>query len=132
VLAGLLYGAVVLGHPYAWIYALTAVLGASFVGARYGSRRVGHPLKTDQRVRLAMWFTSALASLMGVVLLARPSVLSGPLRERFDGLSSAGVAGGLVVALLGVGAVALLHYLLLSLFTPANGRASNGAVKSHA
>jgi hypothetical protein len=131
-LVGALYGAQVLGHTSAWLVACAAVLGGSFAGARYGTRLVGHPLKTDQRARLAIHFTAAVALLEGLIALAFPRSLPGPLRERFEGLSSAGIAASLVVALLGVGAVALLHYLLLSLFTPANGRSGPGAMKSHA
>jgi hypothetical protein len=52
--------------------------------------------------------------------------------DRFEGLSSAAVAGALGLIVLSFGAVALLHYLLLSLFTPAAPAAGARNVKSHA
>jgi hypothetical protein len=93
---------------------------------------VGHPLKTDQRVRLALWYTSTLAAVAAPIVIAWPSVLPARLLERFEGMSSAGGAGALVIALLGFGAVALLHYLLLSLFTPGTGRGGARPLKSPA
>jgi hypothetical protein len=130
-LLGMLYCAVVLQHMYAWILLLMGVVGASFVGARYGKRRLGQPLTTDQKIRLALKFTSTLACLVGPIAIGFPRLLGAGMRERLDTLNSAGVGGALAVAVLGVGAVALLHYLLLSLFTPANGR-NGSTVKSHA
>ena len=132
-LLGALVGAgydLVLGHPYLPVVLAFAALGATFTGARYGRRRVGHALKPDQRVRVALWFTSGVAGMAGVVLAAWPQLLPKWALERLEGLSSVGQAGALVLAVLIFAAVTLLHYLLLSLSTPSNGR--SGAVKSPA
>jgi putative ABC transport system ATP-binding protein len=128
-LTGALYGAVVLGHVYAWIVLAFAALGSTFFGARYAKRRLGHPLKADQRVRAALWYTSGLAVVLGPAAMAWPRILPKWVLERLEGLSSAGQVGAILLAAVSVGAVALLHYLLLSLFAPANGRTP---VKSHA
>ncbi len=132
-LAGLLAGTVydaILGGMYAWVLFTFAALGATFVGARYGKRRVGHPLKVDQRVRVALGYTLALALVAGPIAMAWPRVLPKWVLERIEGLSSSAQVGALVLAVLSFGAVTLLHYLLLSLFTPGNGRAAS--LKSHA
>jgi putative ABC transport system ATP-binding protein len=133
VLLGLLAGAVydaILGQMYPWVLLTFAALGATFIGARYGQRRVGHPLKVDQRVRVALWHTVALSLLAGGIAIAWPKVLPKWALARLEGLSAMGQVGALVLAAASFGAVALLHYLLLSLFTRSNGRAA--AMKSHA
>ena len=128
-LVGGIYDAV-LGHFFGWVLFLGAALGATFIGARYGKRRVGHPLKPDQRVRIALWYTSGLVVAVVPLLIAMPKLLPKPAIERLAGLSSAGQVGAVALGGLTFGAVALLHYLLLSLFTPSNSR--SGALKSPA
>jgi putative ABC transport system ATP-binding protein len=130
-LAGGLYG-VVLGHAYLWITLLFAALGATFLGARSGKRRVGHPLKPDQRVRLALWYTAGVAVLAAPVVVLWPDVLPKAALDRFEGLSSAALAGTFALLVLSFGAIALFHYLLLSLFTPSAGGSSARGVKSTA
>ncbi|MGO8993163.1 MAG: hypothetical protein ACLQVI_07530, partial [Polyangiaceae bacterium] len=66
----------------------------------------------------------------GPIAMAWPRVLPKWVLERIEGLSSSAQVGALVLAVLSFGAVTLLHYLLLSLFTPGNGRAAS--LKSHA
>ena len=129
-IAGGLYG-LVLGHFYLWVLLLSVTLGSTFFGARSGKRRVGHPLKPDQRVRIALWYTSALAVVTVPLAIAWPSLLPKEVFDRFVG-SSAAVASGLALVVLSFGAVALLHYLLLSLFTPSAPPAGPRDVKSHA
>jgi putative ABC transport system ATP-binding protein len=131
-ITGSLYG-LLLGQTYAWITLGCAALGATYFGARSGKRRVGHPLKPDQRVRVALWYTSGLALLFGPIVLVWPSILPKAVLDRFEGLSSAALAGTLAIIVLSFGAVALLHYLLLSLFTPSpTARNGGGTVKSPA
>jgi putative ABC transport system ATP-binding protein len=121
-LVGALYAGIILGKMYGLVVLAFAVLGATYVGARYGKRRVGHPLKPDQRVRIALWFTSGLAGSVGSVVAVWPQLLPKWMLERLEGLSSVGQVGALVVAVLTFASVTLLHYLLLSLFTPSNAR----------
>jgi putative ABC transport system ATP-binding protein len=128
-LGGTIYDAI-LGQMYSWVLFTFTVLSATYIGAKYGKRRLGHPLKPDQRVRIALWYTATVVGVVGLVLAGWPRLLPKWILERLDGLSSAGQAGGLVVALLSFAAIALLHYLLLSLFTPSSGR--SGALKSAA
>jgi putative ABC transport system ATP-binding protein len=128
-LGGALYDGI-LGATYLWVILAFMALGATYFGARYGKRRVGHPLKSDQRVRIALSYTAGLASITGLSVAAWPGLLPRWILDRLEGLSSAGQIGALVVAFLTFAAVALLHYLLLSLFSPTNGR--SGALKSHA
>jgi putative ABC transport system ATP-binding protein len=130
-LGGSLYG-VVLGQVYPWITLTCAALGSTYLGARSGKRRVGHPLKADQRVRLALWYTSGLALVTGPLVMAWPQLLPKSVLDRFEGLSPAAMAGALALIVLSFGAVALLHYLLLSLFTSSSGRPGARAVKSPA
>jgi putative ABC transport system ATP-binding protein len=126
---GVIYD-VVLGKMYVPVILTFAIVAGAYVGARYGKRRVGHPLKPDQRVRIALGYTSAIAIVVGVTLAGWPRLLPKWALDRLDGLSSAEAFGGVVLAILIFAAATLLQYLLLSLFTPANGR--SGAVKSAA
>ncbi len=128
-LAGTLYDAI-LGSPYVWVVGAFSALGATYIGARYGAKRLGHPLANDQRVRLALWYTASLVVVAGVVATAAPHRPPevGPRADRRAHLRAAARRARL--ALVTFAAAALLHYLLLSLFTPSNGRAR--AVKSPA
>jgi putative ABC transport system ATP-binding protein len=128
-LAGTVYDAI-LGQMYPWVLFTFAALGATFIGARYGQRRVGHPLKADQRVRVALGHTAALSVLAGGIAIAWPKVLPKWAFSRLEGLSATGQVGAIVLAAASFGALALLHYLLLSLFTRSSGRPT--AMKSHA
>jgi putative ABC transport system ATP-binding protein len=126
---GVLYD-LVLGKMYVPVILAFAVLGATYIGARYGKRRVGHPLKPDQRVRIALWFSSGITAAVGLTIAVWPQLLPRLALERLEGLSPVGQVGAVVLAVLTFAAVTLLHYLLLSLFTPSNGRPR--AVKSAA
>jgi putative ABC transport system ATP-binding protein len=121
--AGAAYDAI-LGQMYAWVLFVFAALGATFVGARYGKRRVGHPLKADQRVRVALGYTSAVAVAAGMTGIYSPKLLPKWALERIDGLTPSATFGAIVLALLSFAAASLLHYLLLSLFAPSNGGAA--------
>jgi putative ABC transport system ATP-binding protein len=129
--AGSIYG-LVLGQVFLWITLVCAALGATFFGARSGKKRVGHPLKPDQRVRVALWYTSGLTLLAAPIVLLWPQVLPKAVFDRFETLSSPALAGAMALIVLSFAAVALLHYLLLTLFTPSSARPGAGAVKSPA
>jgi hypothetical protein len=114
-LIGMIYDQVVLEQRVVWIPLLLAVLGEAWIGARYGARRIGHPLTVDQRARVAIGFTCAvtLPLVAGLVWFYLPwSVV-----ERTTQLSSPGIAVALAVGIGVVLATALLRYLLLALFT---------------
>ncbi len=129
---GALYGLFVMGEFF-WSIALAmSVLGGTLLGARFAKRRLGQALTSDQRVRIAVWYTVVLASIAGVVALAAPTVLGHSLLERIDGLSSAGLTGATGIVLLSVAAIALLHYLLFTLFSPSPAGGAKRPADSHA
>ncbi len=114
-LVGLVYNGVVLHDKVAWTVALAAALGESFLASRVGRRRLGRPLTTDQRVRVALGYT------VGTTLLAAPLLLYRvplPIAQRVEGLSGSGVAVAAGMFVLGLAALALLRFLLLSLLSP--------------
>jgi|GEM_PF-213202 len=118
VLVGMLYNGLVLGAKNAVVPLVCGVLLESWVGARYGRKKVGKPLTLDQRARLAVWYSVGAAAFTALVagwmvLPSIPPSVIGP-----DQLSSARVATTLGAVLLFVAATALLRYLLLTLFTP--------------
>jgi putative ABC transport system ATP-binding protein len=119
-LAGVLYDAVVLGAAgLVWIPLACAMLAEVWVGARYGAKKLGRPLTPDQRARVALGFSCGVTApfvALGVWLGA--DKLPPSLVERFEQLSSGGVAVVLLLAVLGLGATVLTRYLLLSVLAP--------------
>ena len=118
-LTGLLYGAVVVGEQIGWVIAAFAVLGEAWSGARWGRRKLGHGLSSDQRGRVALYYTS-LVTFPVVALGVALGVQSLPVTvtDQVDQLTHARMGLALVVLVLVLASVALLRYLLLSLFTP--------------
>jgi len=129
---GSLYGVAVLGNLQWWLAVATSVLAGTFLTARYGKRRLGQPLTNDQRVRIALVYTVLLSVIAGGVGLLSPGLIGRPWVERVVGLSPAGLAGALGVVLLSIGALALLHYLLLTLFSPSPANGTRRPAGSHA
>ena len=119
---GLVYARVVVGSPSNAIALLLALLGESFIAARFAQRRLGRPLTSDQRVRIALWYTATtyilLFALLFAISLKSPATFDAAAKslERVShGVMSVQVVGGFVLAF---AATALLRYLLLSLFNP--------------
>ena len=81
---------------------------------------------------MALWYTSGLTSFVGPIVMIWPQLLPKALLDRFEGLSSAALAGTVALIVLSFAAVTLLHYLLLSLFTPSKTAGAGTAVKSPA
>jgi putative ABC transport system ATP-binding protein len=114
-LVGALYDAAILGATVAWIPPAIGVLGEAFVGARFAKRKLGRALTSDQRARVAIAYT------IGVLLIAAPILwwkMPAPLASHVEHLTSGAAVLALGVALLAVLALALLRFLLLSLFSP--------------
>ena len=112
---GILYNAAVLGARNAWVPIAFAALGESFLAARLGKRKLGRPLTNDQRTRVAIAYT------VGTTLIAAPFLfwkMPYAITLKFDGVSAGGVALAVGVFLLALAALALLRYLLISLFSP--------------
>ena len=114
-LAGLAYNGLVLGDKVMWIVLAVAALGESFLGARVGKRKLGRPLTNDQRARVGIVYTLATVALAAPYFLYR---VPQPIASRLEGLSVGALTATALVFVLGVAALALLRFLLLSLFAP--------------
>jgi hypothetical protein len=109
----------VLGEVVSWIVALGAVLGEAWFGAWWGKRRLGHPLSADQRGRIALYYTGLFTFPLAALLVALfAGKIPVAIVDRIEQLSRAHVAAGLVALVLVLASVALLRFLLLSLFSP--------------
>jgi len=120
VLAGVLYNRVVLDHAVPWIPLALGVLAEAWVAARYGRRRLGRPLTPDQRARISLYYTIGIATLAAPFLIWRLHDAAPELASRLGAAGSAQIAGAIAVCALGVLAVSLLRYLLITLFSPAS------------
>jgi putative ABC transport system ATP-binding protein len=116
---GIAYSAIVLGQRVAWIPPVLSLLFECFIGARYARRRLGRLLTRDQRWRMALWYTIGLAAITGPLIawLVIPK-LPGTFAEKFDHITSGGVALVLVAIIVGLGLLAVVRYLLVTLFSP--------------
>jgi putative ABC transport system ATP-binding protein len=95
--------------------------------SRSGRRRLGYPLTSDQRVRLALWYTLVTGALVTALVVAltfaAPAALQGlsgwsllaTLSLRLSGRGPAVIVGAGVIF---HAALVLLRYLLLTLFNP--------------
>jgi putative ABC transport system ATP-binding protein len=95
--------------------------------SRSGRRRLGYPLTSDQRVRLALWYTLVTGGLVTALVVAltfaAPAALPGlsgwsllaTLSLRLSGRGPAVIVGA---GLIFHAALVLLRYLLLTLFNP--------------
>jgi len=102
-----------------WVVALGAVLGEAWMGARWAKRRLGYPLSSDQRGRVALYYTTFCTfPLAGAAISLFVSRVPLPIAEQVDRLSHARTALLLVAVLLALASLALLRYLLLALFSP--------------
>ncbi|HEY4013090.1 MAG TPA: ABC transporter ATP-binding protein [Polyangiaceae bacterium] len=109
----------------AWVARAVGEIAKAWAGARWARRAFGKPATVDQRVRMALWYTmvvtgGALAVVLGVVL-ALPARLSAKAAWAFDGIApitERGPAAVMAVVAAALGALALLRFLLLSLFEP--------------
>ena len=115
-LVGMAYNTFVLDQDVVWLPPLLAVLGEAWVGARFGAKRVGHPLTVDQRVRVAVGFTCAVT--LPLFAIVAWFFLPWKIVERALQLSSPQIAIALGVGIVAVLATVLLRYLLLALFAP--------------
>jgi putative ABC transport system ATP-binding protein len=132
-LLGSIYGGVVLGKQVIWVVVLCMVVAEAWAGARFGGkRRAGKPLTADQRGRVAIVYTCGVT--LPVVAMALAIAVNKLPLGWLDGvehLSSGGVALVLLSSLVTLMAIALLRFLLLSLFAPRT-RGATGDVASEA
>jgi putative ABC transport system ATP-binding protein len=119
VLLGALYGGLVLGDwklglPCA---AIVGPLAECFVAARFARRKLGRPLTTDQRARVAMWYTTFAGAFLVLMLWGASAIKPAGLEPVFRNIDTLGWRY-LAVFALATGAFALLRFLLLTLFNP--------------
>ena len=115
---GNLYTAFVLHEKVPLVPVALGVLAEAWVAARYGRRAVGRVLTSDQRARVALYYTVAVAAVAAPLFVWKLHDLAPKLADRLVGLSSAGVGLALASALGAVLALSLLRYLLITLFSP--------------
>jgi putative ABC transport system ATP-binding protein len=128
-LVGVLYGAYVLGATSPIVALVTMVLAETWAGARVGAKRQNRPLTSDQRGRIATWYTVVLTvPLVALGLWLFVNRLPLGLLDRVEHLSSGGVALSLIGVMIGLGALGLLRYLLLSVFAPRRAPVTGEAV----
>jgi len=132
-LAALLYAKLGLGAAQlgklGLLVPLAAEMAMAWAGARWLRRKLGRPATSDQRVRAALWNTiaGAASTVAFVVLLTFvPPVASKPGVVRLlMGMAAFAHRGPLLVVPVSLGTVlvvALLRYLLLTLFNPRRQR----------
>jgi putative ABC transport system ATP-binding protein len=110
-------------QKYFWVGLLASELTRAWAGTRWARKKLGFPLTTDQRARVALSYSLALT---GPVLVLLPWLSRAPrwgalLADRPWALNphGAGQAVGTLAAVAAViGVVSLLRYLLLTLFNP--------------
>jgi putative ABC transport system ATP-binding protein len=107
-----------------WLPALVGELGAAWAGSSWLRRRLHYPPTSDQRVRVATWFTAVPAAAALGLMFAASYLSFISAKEWFQrGLAMvAGLAQResviVVVLFASVGLLGLLRYLLLTLFNP--------------
>jgi len=116
-----MYNAFVLGQSIAWITWLGMALGEAWFASRRGRKKLGRPLTTDQKARVAIWYTVGVTVALGAILaLLTVAGAGGFLYAAAAPLSHltsrAPLAVGVFVAVLA--ALSLQRYLFLSLLSP--------------
>jgi hypothetical protein len=124
-IAGTLYNAI-LGEKIALIPLAFALLAETWGAARWGKRKLGRPLTNDQRVRVAVWYTFGLGGIAAAIWLIASTFAHSLLRKEWvEKILSMKMISVILVFGVSLTALALLRYLLLTLFAPSNG--SNGS-----
>jgi hypothetical protein len=129
--AKVVFAIAAVAHPDAVGFFIAAsafgLLCETWRASRSGRRRLGYPLTSDQRVRLALWYTlvtgAIVTALVVALTFAAPAALPGlsgwsllaTLSLRLDGRGAAVIVGA---GLIFHAALVLLRYLLLTLFNP--------------
>jgi hypothetical protein len=106
---------------------VAALLGETWLATRSGRRVLGYPLTSDQRVRLALWYTlgsgAFVTALLFALTYAAPMALEGFAGWSLLALLSQQVSGRGAPVIVAAGlifhaALVLLRYLLLTLTNP--------------
>ncbi len=129
--AKVVFAVAAVAHPEAVGFFIAAstfgLLCETWRASRSGRRRLGYPLTSDQRVRVALWYTLVTGALVTALVVgltfAAPAALPGlsgwsllaTLSLRLSGRGPAVIVGA---GLIFHAALTLLRYLLLTLFNP--------------
>ena len=118
VVLGSLYANFVLDAPSTVVPIAFGFVLEAIAAAWFGGKRLGRPLTSDQRVRVAITYTLVVACVLAPAFALGWMPGSKVLLDRLDGLSSGGVLATLGVSALGLATIALARYLLVSLVSP--------------
>jgi putative ABC transport system ATP-binding protein len=129
--AKVVFAIAAVAHPDAVGFFIAAsafgLLCETWRASRSGRRRLGYPLTSDQRVRLALWYTlvtgAIVTALVVALTFAAPAALPGLSGWSLLATLSLRLAGRGAAVIVGAGlifhaALVLLRYLLLTLFNP--------------
>jgi putative ABC transport system ATP-binding protein len=110
---------------FLWTGRIAGEITTAWLGARWARRGMGRPATSDQRVRMALWYTMTVTCGGIALLLLALRVLPRSLASRLDWImamaaevSQRGWAVLTAIVVAGVGGMVLLRYLLLTLFNP--------------
>jgi putative ABC transport system ATP-binding protein len=110
---------------FLWARWIAGEIGKAWLGARWVRRALGRPATSDQRVRMALWYTMTITCGATAALLLAAVALPPPAASKLAGVmdivtrvSDRGWGVLIAVVFAGVGCAVLLRYLLLSLFSP--------------
>ncbi len=118
-LTGFLYSAIIVGDRVSWIGPLFAVIFEAWLGSRVARGRLGRPLSSDQRIRIALWYTGVVGAVQALAAWFLLAKSQSPALAHFTGVRGAMMFA--VVLVLVFAAVALFRYLLLTLFSSLPG-----------
>ncbi|HEY8087647.1 MAG TPA: ABC transporter ATP-binding protein [Polyangiaceae bacterium] len=119
---GALYVAAIMGLPllkFFWVPLAVGELAKAWLGARRARKSLGHPATNDQRTRMALWYTLGLTAPLALLSTLLPAAKPG-MPDSLAPLTTAAAhpAPFLGVVALSLACLALLRYLLLTLFNP--------------
>jgi hypothetical protein len=108
-----------------WVGRAFGELGKGWVGARWLRRSLGRASTSDQRVRMALWYTMVVTCgglAVGLAVAARFPLQHVPGADELSNIATRASSRGwaVLVSVVGaaVGCLVLLRYLLLTLFNP--------------
>jgi len=110
---------------FLWAGRVAGEIGKAWLGARWARRTLGRPATSDQRVRIALWYTLTVTCVSTAALAAASALLPRSLSSKLGGVMDmvtriAERGWGVLIAVVfaGIGCAVLLRYLLLTLFSP--------------
>ena len=117
-LLGVLYCRLILDLASTAIPIAFAFVFEALLAVWYARRHMGRRLTNDQRVRVSLGYTLAVALLLAPMTALGWMPWSKPLLDRLEGVSGARLGGAVALAVLALASVALARYLVLALLAP--------------